>query len=89
MLKFKCLCGEQFNTKGLSTIHEMLNKGHKVIKKSLWKNILDGFFSVPGIKIIRISGAYLILIILFNHFKVQLSSFESFLIGIGLSFYVD
>lgn len=89
-----CICGKDFRKKGDGAFHvkEANDFGltnHILITK-LWRaRLLDWFFNLPGRRITRCIGIYLVYIVCIKHFHIEWSYLESIVIGVGLGLAID
>lgn len=92
--KYMCLCGFEFKKKDdaerhVETSRNLGLENHFVITK-LWRaRLLEWFLNLPGRRIARYTGVYLVYIVLIKHFHVEWSMLESCVMGIGLGLAIE
>jgi len=84
MNKYSCaICDIPLNSKRAANLHLNLHPGHLLVKRKLRYRILD-WLAVRFLIFSRLIGAYIIYLVVLNHFNIQVSILEGLLIGIGL-----
>jgi len=98
MSKFICLCGSPYKTKEMADLHLKmyedleLTEGfprHKIFKQHWQARFATWFFNLPGRKISRFVGAYIIYFVFIHHFHIDWSWWEAGLIGLGMGIYIE
>jgi hypothetical protein len=92
--KYMCSCGYEFKKKNGAEMHVQVAKDHGltnhfVITKHWRVQLLEWFLNLPGRKITRTIGIYLVYIITINHFHVEWSFLEALVLGIGLGLAIE
>ena len=62
---------------------------HKIFKSHWQARFATWFFSLPGLRLMRFVGAYLICFVLIHHFQINWSWWEATMIGIGMGLYIE
>lgn len=84
MSKYSCaICDIPLNSKRAANLHLNLHPGHLLVKRKLRSRLSDWFWECFP-RLFRNIGAFIIYIVLVNHFGIEISVIESLLIGIGL-----
>lgn len=90
MSKYLCLmCLKKFRREKQKLAHMEEFDDHVVVKKFWRARFLDWFFSLPGRRLTKFVGAYLVYIVFVKHFCIEWSMLEATLIGIGLGLAID
>lgn len=90
MNKYLCvMCGTTFNKKHETIDHMRLYDTHVVVKKRWRARALDWFLHLPGKRITKFIGCYILYAVTIKHFNIQCSITESVLIGIGLGLAIE
>lgn len=94
MSKYRCLCGLKFKKKEEAEEHVMLFKNsnmdlHFMFERSRSQRFWDWFYKYPWGRHFRFCGGFMIYSVIIHHFKVDLSTWEAIIIGVGLGLLID
>ncbi|CAB4152018.1 hypothetical protein UFOVP685_38 [uncultured Caudovirales phage] len=98
MSKYICLCNVTFKTKKAADTHIKIYQDldlvegftrHKIFIQHWQTRFAKWFFGLPWQRLSHFLGAYLIYVVVIQHFHIDWNYCEAALIGIGLGLYIE
>ena len=96
MSKYLCFCGRTFSRKKHADKHAELFKdivpdnSYHIIAKKLWHaRFIDLCLDYPWGRFFRLTGGFMLLMVIEHHFQVKFSIWESIALSIGMGLFID
>lgn len=95
MSKYICICGMKFKKKTIADNHaehqdKIDGDWRHIIFKSHWQvRLLDWVLAQNWKRFFKLTGSYIVLLVLEHHFQINFSIWEAALLGLGMGLYID